>query len=254
MSLVVLSDLSVSYGALKVLDGFDMAVERGQVIALVGPSGSGKTSALRSIVRLIDPDEGKILVDGEVFERQPHGLARLDRARLARWHGIKRRIGMVFQGYSLYGHMTVRRNLVLSPILTGRLSRAQALERAGELLAQMGLSDKLDSYPYALSGGQRQRVAIARALMMGPDIMLFDEVTSALDPERTAEVLDAMRDLAGRGMTMIVASHEMDFVKEVADRVVFLENGRKRFDGDTASFFAGGDDVRIRNFTSRLRA
>ncbi|MDQ0394903.1 amino acid ABC transporter ATP-binding protein [Labrys monachus] len=254
MSLVVLSGLSVSYGTFKVLDGFDLAVERGQVIALVGPSGSGKTSVLRSIVRLIDPDEGKILIDGEAFERQPRGFELFDRARIARWHRIKRRIGMVFQGYSLYGHMTVRRNLTLSPVLTGRLSRPQAQERARELLAQMGLSDKLESYPYALSGGQRQRVAIARALMMDPEIMLFDEVTSALDPERTAEVLDAMRDLARRGMTMIVASHEMDFVKEVADRVVFMENGRKRFDGDTASFFAGGGDVRIRNFTNRLRA
>jgi polar amino acid transport system ATP-binding protein len=253
MSFVTLSGISVSYGASKILDNFKLTVERGQVIALVGPSGSGKTSALRSIVRLIDPDEGEIRVEGELFERQPRGLALLDRARLARWHSIKRRIGMVFQGYSLYGHMTVSRNLMLSPVLTGRMSRARALEKARELLGQMGLSEKFGSYPYALSGGQRQRVAIARALMMEPEIMLFDEVTSALDPERTGEVLDAMRDLARRGMTMIVASHEMDFVKEVADRVVFLENGCKRFDGDANSFFVGGGDDRISNFTSRLR-
>ena len=211
------------FDGLGVLRGIDLNVEKGEVVALIGPSGSGKSTLLRCLNQLETVDSGTIVLDDITLCRTRGGkLTYADPATLRR---ITLKMGMVFQSYNLFPHMSVMQNLTDAPMRVKRLSRAQATERARELLAKVGLSDKADQYPYQLSGGQQQRVAIARALCMGPEILCFDEPTSALDPELTQEVLGVMRDLARERMTMLVVTHEMGFARDVADRVVFMEDG-----------------------------
>lgn len=211
------------FDGLGVLRGIDLNVEKGEVVALIGPSGSGKSTLLRCLNQLETVDSGTIMLDGLTLCRTLGGkLTYADPANLRR---ITLKMGMVFQSYNLFPHMSVMQNLTDAPMRVKRLSRAQATERARELLAKVGLSDKADQYPYQLSGGQQQRVAIARALCMDPEILCFDEPTSALDPELTQEVLGVMRELASERMTMLVVTHEMSFARDVADRVVFMEDG-----------------------------
>ncbi len=211
------------FDGLGVLRGIDLNVEKGEVVALIGPSGSGKSTLLRCLNQLETVDSGTIVLDGLTLCRTLGGkLTYADPANLRR---ITLKMGMVFQSYNLFPHMSVMQNLTDAPMRVRRLSRAQATELARELLAKVGLSDKADQYPYQLSGGQQQRVAIARALCMDPEILCFDEPTSALDPELTQEVLGVMRELASERMTMLVVTHEMSFARDVADRVVFMEGG-----------------------------
>ena len=211
------------FDGLGVLRGIDLNVEKGEVVALIGPSGSGKSTLLRCLNQLETVDSGTIILDNITLCRTLGGkLTYADPATLRR---ITLKMGMVFQSYNLFPHMSVMQNLTDAPMHVKRLSRVQATERARELLAKVGLSDKADQYPYQLSGGQQQRVAIARALCMGPEILCFDEPTSALDPELTQEVLGVMRELARERMTMLVVTHEMGFARDVADRVVFMEDG-----------------------------
>ena len=211
------------FDGLGVLRGIDLNVEKGEVVALIGPSGSGKSTLLRCLNQLESVDSGTIVLDGLTLCRTLGG--KLTYADPANLRLITLKMGMVFQSYNLFPHMSVMQNLTDAPMRVKRLSRAQATERARELLAKVGLSDKADQYPYQLSGGQQQRVAIARALCMDPEILCFDEPTSALDPELTQEVLGVMRELASERMTMLVVTHEMSFARDVADRVVFMEDG-----------------------------
>jgi polar amino acid transport system ATP-binding protein len=213
-----------SFGRLEVLKGIDLEVARKEVMCLLGPSGSGKSTFLRCINHLEKINSGRLSVDGElVGYRESSGkLYELPENEVAR---KRSEIGMVFQQFNLFPHMTALENVALAPTRVQGVSRSQARERALELLDRVGLSDKVDTYPVALSGGQQQRVAIARALAMEPKLMLFDEPTSALDPELVGDVLDAMRRLAHDGMTMIVVTHEMGFAREVADSVVFMDAG-----------------------------
>ncbi len=211
------------FDGLGVLRGIDLNVEKGEVVALIGPSGSGKSTLLRCLNQLETVDSGTIVLDGLTLCRTLGG--KLTYADPANLRLITLKMGMVFQSYNLFPHMSVMQNLTDAPMRVKRLSRAQATERARELLAKVGLSDKADQYPYQLSGGQQQRVAIARALCMDPEILCFDEPTSALDPELTQEVLGVMRELASERMTMLVVTHEMSFARDVADRVVFMEDG-----------------------------
>ena len=211
-----LEGVEKSFGSLRVLRGVDMSVERGQVVCVLGPSGSGKSTLLRCINLLEPPDEGRILVEGhEITSYDDHD--EIDY--------VRRRVGIVFQQFNLFPHKSALENVVIAQTKVLGRPRREAEEKARALLARVGLSDKVDEYPERLSGGQQQRVAIARALAMDPHVMLFDEVTSALDPELIKEVLDVLRELAAEGMTMIVVTHEMGFARDVADHVVFMDGG-----------------------------
>ena len=212
------------FGRLEVLKGITLEVQRGEVMCMLGPSGSGKSTFLRCVNHLEKINAGRLFVDGElVGYREAEGkLYELHEREVCR---KRAEIGVVFQHFNLFPHMTALENVTLAPIRVAKVSRDQAEQRARELLNRVGLGDKLDAYPVALSGGQQQRVAIARALAMQPKLMLFDEPTSALDPELVGDVLDAMRQLARDGMTMIVVTHEMGFAREVADTAVFMDDG-----------------------------
>jgi polar amino acid transport system ATP-binding protein len=212
------------FGRLEVLKGINLEVERGEVMCLLGPSGSGKSTFLRCINHLEKINSGRLSIDGELVGYREAG-GKLHELREDVICRKRSEIGMVFQSFNLFPHMTAAQNVMLAPVRVKGLSRAQARDKAVELLGRVGLSDKIDVYPVALSGGQQQRVAIARALAMEPKLMLFDEPTSALDPELVGDVLDAMRQLAHDGMTMIVVTHEIGFAKEVADTVVFMDEG-----------------------------
>jgi polar amino acid transport system ATP-binding protein len=212
------------FGRLEVLKGINLEVARGEVMCLLGPSGSGKSTFLRCINHLEKINSGRLSVDGELVGYRESG-GKLHELREDVISRKRSEIGMVFQQFNLFPHMTAAQNVMLAPVRVKGLTRAQARDKAVELLGQVGLSDKIDTYPVALSGGQQQRVAIARALAMEPKLMLFDEPTSALDPELVGDVLDAMRLLAHNGMTMIVVTHEIGFAREVADTVVFMDEG-----------------------------
>ena len=207
-------ELHKSFGDLEVLKGIDFTVAPGEVVCVIGPSGSGKSTLLRCVNRLEEPTSGSILIEGEDITDPDADV-----------DGLRSRIGMVFQQFNLFPHLSVTRNLTLAQLRVRKRSKREAIEVAHANLERVGLSDKLDAYPAHLSGGQQQRVAIARALSMDPDMMMFDEPTSALDPELVGEVLGVMRLLATEGMTMMVVTHEMGFAKEVADRVVFMDDG-----------------------------
>jgi polar amino acid transport system ATP-binding protein len=232
-----------SFGQNEVLRGVDLDVEEHEVVCLIGASGSGKSTLLRCI-NLIEPvDAGRIVVEGDEITRRGVDVNR-----------VRRRIGIVFQAFNLFPHMTVMRNVTLAPQAVLGQSRAAAEARGQELLARFGLADKARDYPDRLSGGQQQRVAIVRALAMGPDLMLLDEVTSALDPELVAEVLEVIRELADGGMTMLIATHEMAFARDIADRVCFLDGGVILEQGPPAQIFSSPREPRTRQFLERIVA
>jgi polar amino acid transport system ATP-binding protein len=238
---VGIEELRKSFGPNQVLQGIDLAVAPHEVICLIGASGSGKSTLLRCINLLEPIDSGRITLAGQQITG-PGVDANL----------VRRHIGIVFQSYNLFPHMTVLRNVTLAPTKALGMPRAQAEAQARELLDRFGLADKQAEYPDRLSGGQQQRVAIVRALAMQPQIMLLDEVTSALDPELVAEVLDVIGELAAGGMTMLIATHEMGFARDIADRVCFLEEGRIIEDAPPAKLFTEPDDERTRRFLRRI--
>jgi polar amino acid transport system ATP-binding protein len=239
------------FGRLEVLNGINLEVKRGEVMCLLGPSGSGKSTFLRCINHLEKINSGRLSVDGELVGYREAG-GKLHELREDVISRKRSEIGMVFQQFNLFPHMTAIQNVMLAPLRVKGLSRAQARDRAVELLERVGLSDKTDTYPVALSGGQQQRVAIARALAMEPKLMLFDEPTSALDPELVGDVLDAMRLLAHDGMTMIVVTHEIGFAREVGDSVVFMDAGVVVESGKPADVLDNPKHERTRTFLNKV--
>jgi polar amino acid transport system ATP-binding protein len=235
--------LRKSFGSLEVLRGIDLVVAEHEVICLIGASGSGKSTLLRCVNLLEPVDGGRIFVDGVAITDPGVDV-----------NDVRRRIGIVFQSFNLFPHMTVLRNLTLGPTKVLRRGQAQADDEARTLLRRFGLEDKADEYPDRLSGGQQQRVAITRALAMNPDVLLLDEITSALDPELIAEVLDVIRDLAAGGMTMLIATHEMGFARDVASRVCFLDEGRILEEGPPVKIFTAPREERTRRFLDRIIA
>jgi polar amino acid transport system ATP-binding protein len=232
-----------SFDDLEVLGGIDLVVDDHEVVCLIGASGSGKSTLLRCIDLLETVDAGRILIEG--VDVTAPGVDQ---------NAVRRKIGIVFQSFNLFPHMTVRRNVTLALRKVLHLSEADAVARAEELLGRFGLADKSDEYPDRLSGGQQQRVAIVRALAMQPDLLLLDEITSALDPVLVAEVLDAIRELAGQGMTMVIATHEMGFARDVASRVAFLHEGRILEEGEPGRIFSAPAEEETRRFLDRIIA
>ena len=230
-----------NHGTVHALDGCDLDIHKGEVVAIIGPSGSGKSTLLRSLNMLEEPTSGAIFFDGVDLASKS---VNIDLHR--------QKMGMVFQHFNLFPHKTVLQNITLAPVTLKKKTPAEAEAQARALLERIGLSDKADEYPNMLSGGQKQRIAIVRALAMGPEVMLFDEPTSALDPEMVGEVLDLMRDLARDGMTMAVVTHEMGFAREVADRVVFMADGRILEEGAPADIFDHPKDPRLQDFLSKV--
>ncbi len=244
---LVVEDITKSFGSLEVLKGISMTAAQGDVIALIGASGSGKSTFLRCINLLEMPDSGRVWVGGELIEvrRDRRGRRTFDRRQVDR---LRRRLGMVFQQFNLWTHMTVLQNVMEAPVHVLGRPREQARAYALELLAKVGIAERADYYPVHLSGGQQQRAAIARALAMDPDVLLFDEPTSALDPELVGEVLRVMRQLAEEGRTMVIVTHEMGFAREVADRVMYLHEGRVEEEGPPDQVFGNPSSERCRQF------
>jgi len=246
-ALISAQDVHKSFHEIRVLRGISLDVARGEVVAIIGPSGSGKTTFIRTLNALESIDTGRILVNGIVLQ-DPSTSRSGTKAEIKSALAARRELGMVFQRFNLFSHLTALENVARAPQVVTGISRAEARERAGELLAQMGLADRAQNYPAQLSGGQQQRVAIARALAMKPQAMLFDEVTSALDPEMVGEVLKVMRVLAEEGMTMVIVTHEMNFAEKVADRVVVMENGVIIESGPPQRIFKSPTEERTRSF------
>jgi len=244
-------DIHKSFGHLHVLKGVSMDLRRGEVVALIGPSGSGKTTFLRCLNRLERIDAGQILFKGQVMERKIHGEPNVEVSGRA-LRQLRTDIGIVFQQYNLFPHLSTIDNVTLALINVRKTPKHAAEVKAAALLDKVGLSEKVSVFPSQLSGGQQQRVAIARALAMEPDLMLFDEITSALDPEMTAEVLDVMRNLAADGMTMVAVTHEMGFARYVANRVVFMAEGVIVEEGDPAQMFANPTKERTKGFLQAI--
>jgi ABC-type polar amino acid transport system ATPase subunit len=245
-----ISGIGKSFGAAQVLRDVSLSVAPGEVVVIIGPSGSGKTTLLRCINLLEDYERGTIAVDGEPIGYRLQGSERI-RMSERDIAAARAKIGMVFQSFNLFPHMTVLQNIVAAPVRVKGVPRVRAEARARELLATVGLSDKAAEYPVRLSGGQQQRVAIARALAMDPKIMLFDEVTSALDPELVGEVLAAMQQLAQGGMTMVVVTHEMSFARDIADRIVFIDGGVIVEQGKPDEILFAPRTERVRAFLKR---
>jgi polar amino acid transport system ATP-binding protein len=251
-AMVRIEQLGKSFGALEVLRNIDMEVRQGEVVVLIGASGSGKTTLLRCVNCLETPTSGRIWVDGEAMGRFAEGGAFEPLAENL-LNQRRAQIGMVFQRFNLFPHMTALQNVSLAPVMVKKTPQAQADALAGQLLAKVGLSDKQHVYPSKLSGGQQQRVAIARALAMSPKLMLFDEPTSSLDPELVGEVLETMKQLAQEGMTMIVVTHEMGFAREVGNRILFLHEGRILEQGTPEQIFNNPAEERTKAFLARVR-
>lgn len=240
MSMIEIKNLRKSFGSNEIIKGVDLNVEKSEVVVVIGPSGSGKSTLLRCVNYLEVPTGGSIAIDGEVIDRNSN------------INTIRAEVGMVFQHFNLFPHMTVGENITLAPINVRHKSKEDARKIALDLLAKVGLSEKVDAYPDELSGGQQQRVAIARALAMNPKIMLFDEPTSALDPEMVNEVLDVMKDLAESGMTMMVVTHEMGFARQVADRVLFVDQGIILEQGSPEEIFSNPKQKRTQEFLAKI--
>jgi polar amino acid transport system ATP-binding protein len=239
------------FGDNHVLRGVDLEMTAGEVVCLIGPSGSGKTTLLRCVNHLEVPSAGRAILEGELLGQYTH-RGRLVPLPAREMAAQRAAIGMVFQHFNLFGHKTALENIIEAPTQIGGVSKKDAIQRATQLLQRVGLTEKADAYPRQLSGGQKQRVAIARALAMSPKLMLFDEPTSALDPEIVGEVLDVMRQLAADGMTMLVATHEMTFARDVADRVVFMDGGVIVEQGLPSQVLAAPTHERTKRFLSRL--
>ena len=231
--------LKKNYGGLQVLKGVDLTIDKGDCVVLVGPSGCGKSTFLRCLNRLEEPDGGKIIFNGK--EVTDHDIDH-----------VRQKMGMVFQHFNLFPHLTVKKNITLAPVKLGLMKQPEADAKAMELLERIGLADKADTYPNMLSGGQKQRIAIVRALAMNPDVLLFDEPTSALDPEMVGEVLELMKELARSGMTMVCVTHEMGFAREVASRVIFIDDGVVKVDKPPKEFFANPENERLKAFLSKV--
>ena len=239
--MIKVSGLKKSFGDLKVLKGIDQHVRKGEKIVLIGPSGSGKSTFLRCLNLLETPTEGEILIEGESITAPKTNVNKL-----------REKMGMVFQHFNLFPHLSVIENITLAPIKVKKKNASDANKKAIEFLNIVGLSDKADSYPGQLSGGQKQRIAIARALAMEPDIMLFDEPTSALDPEMVGEVLEVMKNLANAVMTMVVVTHEMGFAREVASRVLFMDDGMVVEEGSPEKLFGNPQNQRTKDFLGKI--
>ncbi len=239
--MIDVKNLSKSFGDLEVLRGVSEHIDKGERVVLIGPSGSGKSTFLRCLNLLETPTGGEIIFEGQKITDPKIDINK-----------IRQRMGMVFQHFNLFPNMTILRNLTLAPIRTGHLKKDEAEQKALELLKRVGLEDKASGYPAQLSGGQKQRVAIVRALCMDPDVMLFDEPTSALDPEMVGEVLDVMKELARSGMTMVCVTHEMGFAREVADRVLFLDEGKIVESGTPEEIFNHPQQQRTRDFLNKV--
>lgn len=238
---VKVEDLYKAFGSLKVLQGISTQICKGEVVAIIGPSGSGKSTFLRCLNLLEVPTAGKIYIDGvDITARQTDIMK------------IRQNVGMVFQHFHLFPHMTVLKNVMYAPMTVKRISQEEAREEAMNLLSKVGLADKANVYPSRLSGGQKQRVAIARSLAMKPDIMLFDEPTSALDPEMVKEVLEVMKDLTKTGITMAIVTHEMGFAREVAHRILFLDQGKLAEDSPPREFFSHPKCDRAKQFLEKM--
>jgi polar amino acid transport system ATP-binding protein len=237
-----IADLKAAYGKMPVLDGISMHVGTGEILGLIGPSGSGKSTVLRVLVGLLRPQSGDIKLDGKA----------VDYAKTSDVQMVRDRFAVVFQQYNLFQNMTVLENVTIAPVKIKKRPRAEVDADAKQLLAKVGLADKLDAYPDQLSGGQQQRVAIARALALKPEILLLDEVTAALDPELVSEVLDTIRVLARDGMTMLIVSHEMGFIREVASKVAFMADGKVVEMGSPAQIFDAPREQRTRDFVSKI--
>ena len=249
--MVAVEGVHKRFGRIEVLRGIDLVVDRGEVVVVVGPSGSGKSTLLACINHLESIDAGRICVDGELVGYRQEG-EKLYELREREVAARRAQIGMVFQRFNLFSHMTALENVVEAPVHVRGVPRAEARRRAMELLGQVGLADRADAYPAQLSGGQQQRVAIARALAMDPTLMLIDEPTSALDPELVGDVLDALRRLAQAGMTMIVVTHEMGFAREVGDRLVFLDEGVIVEEGRPAELLSSPREPRTKEFLRKV--
>ena len=238
--MIKLENVHKSFGKNEVLKGIDLHIEKGQVVVIIGPSGSGKSTVLRTMNYLEEPTSGKVIVDG------------MDLSDKSKLNEVRAEVGMVFQNFNLFPHMTVMENLTLAQTKVRKTSNDEAKKIGQSLLDRVGLKDKANAYPDSLSGGQKQRVAIARALAMKPKVMLFDEPTSALDPEMVREVLDVMKSLAEEGMTMVIVTHEMGFVKEVADRVLFVDGGLILEDDTPEKVFDAPTNDRTKLFLSKI--
>ena len=238
--MIDIENLHKSFGDAHILKGIDLHIKEKEVVVIIGPSGSGKSTLLRCINFLEVPTEGTVAVDGILLNGETN------------INNVRKEVGMVFQRFNLFPHMTVLANIMLAPMKVRQVPKEEAEERARKLLARVGLADKAESYPQQLSGGQQQRVAIARALAMKPKVMLFDEPTSALDPEMVGEVLDVMKSLAKEGMTMVIVTHEMGFAREVGDRVLFVDDGRILEQGTPEAVFEHPQEERTKNFLSKV--
>ena len=239
--MIKVKNLKKHFGDLEVLRGIDEHISQGEVVVVIGPSGSGKSTFLRCLNLLETVTEGEVYVDDECINDPKVDVNK-----------IRQKMGMVFQQFNLFPHLTIMENITLAPVLLKKMTKEEAVKRGQELLARVNLAEKADAYPAQLSGGQKQRVAIARALAMDPEIMLFDEPTSALDPEMVGEVLDVMKDLARAGMTMVIVTHEMGFAREVATRVLFMDQGVVMENGTPEEIFGNPQNERTRDFLSKV--
>ena len=239
--MISVNNLKKSFGDHQVLNGITETIEQGEKVVVIGPSGSGKSTFLRCLNLLEEPTEGNIIFDG-IDITDPKTDIDL----------IRRQMGMVFQQFNLFPHLTIQKNITLAPVMLKMMTQEEADKKAIELLERVGLPDKADAYPKQLSGGQQQRIAIARALAMNPKVMLFDEPTSALDPEMVGEVLEIMKELAADGMTMVVVTHEMGFAKEVATRVIFIDEGKIAEQNNPKDFFENPQNPRLQEFLSKV--
>ena len=231
--------LKKNYGGLQVLKGVDLTIDKGDCVVLVGPSGCGKSTFLRCLNRLEEPDGGEVIFNGKAVT--DHDIDH-----------VRQKMGMVFQHFNLFPHLTVKKNITLAPVRLGLMKQPEADAKAMELLERIGLADKADTYPNMLSGGQKQRIAIVRALAMNPDVLLFDEPTSALDPEMVGEVLELMKELAHTGITMLVVTHEMGFAREVSNRVIFIDGGQIQEDEPPQELFSNPKHPRLKAFLSKM--
>ena len=239
--MIVTKNLQKSFHGNKVLCGIDEHIEKGEKVVVIGPSGSGKSTFLRCLNLLEEPTGGEVWFEGNNITSKDCDINKL-----------RQKMGMVFQQFNLFPHLSIKENIMLAPVKLGVMTKAEAEKKAKELLQRVGLPDKENAYPRQLSGGQKQRIAIARALAMTPDVMLFDEPTSALDPEMVGEVLEIMKELAESGMTMVVVTHEMGFAREVATRVVFINEGNIQEENTPQEFFANPQNPRLREFLSKV--
>ena len=242
--MITVKNLEKNFGEnneIHVLKGIDENIRKGEQVVVIGPSGSGKSTFLRCLNLLENPTEGQIFFNGEEITSPKCDINK-----------VRQNIGMVFQHFNLFPHLTIKQNITLAPIKLGKMTKEEADKRAMELLHRVGLSDKADAYPQQLSGGQKQRIAIVRALAMNPEVMLFDEPTSALDPEMVGEVLDVMKELAADGMTMVVVTHEMGFAREVADTVIFMDDGKVAAKGTPQEVFDNPTHPRLKEFLGKV--